>query len=92
MVILTVKKTDQYDSEDASVSSEELQVKGNIDEKISKLFKYTNIGGGPTDGLLSTNGKIIENPDDVSFHRLLVKNNQKFSLTTSAEGGPGEVK
>ena len=55
------------------MKQEDLKVKVNIDDKISKLLDYTSMGGGPSDGLLSTLGKVIDDPNDKSFHRLNIK-------------------
>ena len=46
----------------------ELTLKVNINEKISKIFKYVAMGGGPGEGMITTNGQVIEKPDDKTFH------------------------
>lgn len=72
-VNLNINNTSHYKAEDAAaVTTSDIQVKVNIDDKVSKLLKYSSFSGGPGDGLLSTVGKVIEKPDDVTFHKLMV--------------------
>ena len=42
------------------------------------------------DGSITTLGKAIEKPDDVTFKNLQTKNNQVFSLTYAGSGAMGD--
>ena len=71
-----------------------MYVKVNIEDKISKLQRYAAQGtkSDKLDGFLSINGKLIETPDETSFQRLSIKDNQLLSLTFESGEGFGEPK
>ena len=59
-----------------------------IDDKLGQLYKYASTGlgiGANVNYIISTEGKVIENPDEVSFLKIFAKNNQIFSLTFPTE-------
>lgn len=55
-----------------------------IDDQISKILTHASIEtGGKMMGSISTLGKAVDNPDDMTFKQLQTKNNQLFSVTYS---------
>ena len=61
-------------------------VKVGIYDKVSTIVKYEmadcKIKKAP-DYILSTDKKILENPDDLTFQKIFAKDNMIFSLTLS---------
>lgn len=65
-------------------------MKVNIDDKISKIKNYQAVGteSKSVDGFLSTNGKIIDKDDEVTFRRFFVHNEQVFSISCKEDSMP----
>ena len=74
-VFVNIINTDRY-QDPKKVGARKLKLKVDINDKLSKLKKYTTFGSnsGPVGGLISYNGKLIENPDK-TYKDLMIKNN-----------------
>lgn len=73
---------------DQDPRTQECLMKVNIDDKVSKIFKYGAIGlsQDKINGFISTKTKLIDDPDEITFHKLASKSNQLFSLAFPEEG------
>lgn len=70
-----------------------LKMKVNIDDKISKLQRYSCVGTKSSiDGFISVNGELIENVDETSFYRKFIKNGQIISISYQEGAAPDPKK
>lgn len=61
---------------DSDKNDDALEIKVNIDDKISKLGVYSAKGtqSDKIDGFMSTLGKLIPSPDETTFYKQFIKN------------------
>ena len=61
---------------DNDKNDDALEIKVNIDDKISKLGLYSAKGTqmDKIEGLMSTIGKLIQSPDETTFYKQFIKN------------------
>ena len=74
---------------DGLKGAQECSFKININDKVSKVQQLAaaDIEAEKIGGFIQTKGKLLENIDDVTFYKMLIKNNQLLSLVYEDAGG-----